>query len=123
MTGSVSSPQPATGYFEGERLELNWRFAYQPEFVPLLMHYLGAAPGLRILDVGCGSGFLARLLARTLAEVQVTGLDADQKLLDLGQEMLAREKLTAQVELQKGDAYHLPFPDATFDLATSQTLL
>ena len=117
------SPTPVTGFFEGERLELTWRYAYRPEFVPLLMDYLGARSGMCILDVGCGTGFLARLLARTLNAVQVVGIDADEKMLDLAHQLLEREGLAGQVELRQGDAYQLPFPDETFDLVTSQTLL
>ena len=125
MTHSKQSgPQtPVGGYFEGERLELIWRFAYPREYIPLLMDYLGARPGMRILESGCGSGFLSRLLARTLADVRVVGVDADEKMLDLGGEMLAREKLAGRVELRHGNAYQLPFPDETFDLVTSHTLL
>ncbi len=114
---------PVGGYFEGERLELIWRFAYPPEYIPLLMDYLGARPGMRILESGCGSGFLSRLLARTLDDVRVVGVDADKKMLGLGGEMLAREKLAGRVEFRHGNAYRLPFPDETFDLVTSQTLL
>jgi ubiquinone/menaquinone biosynthesis C-methylase UbiE len=114
---------PVTGFFEGDRLELNWRYVYRPEFIPLLMDYLGARPGMRILDVGCGSGFLSRLLARTLEDVHVVGLEADEKLLDLAHQMVEREGLTGQVELHQGDAYHLPFSDDSFDLVTSHTVL
>lgn len=122
-TESNRSPTPVPGFFEGEHLELIWRYAYQPEFVPRLMEYLGARPGMRILEVGCGTGFLARLLARTLEDVQMVGLDADAKMLDLAHRMLEREGLAGQVGLHQGDAYQLPFPDETFDLVTSQTLL
>lgn len=117
------SPPPVTGFFEGERLELAWRYAYRSEFVPLLLAYLGARPGMSILDTGCGTGFLARLLARTLAAVQVVGLEADEKMLALAEQMLAGEGLTSQVEFRQGDAYQIPYPDQTFDLVTSQTLL
>ena len=122
-TKSTQPPAPVTGYFEGERLELNWRDAYRPEFIPLLMAYLGVRPGMRILDAGCGTGFLARLLARALADVQIVGLDADHKMLVLAQQMLAREELAAQVELHLGDTYQLPYPAETFDLVTSHTVL
>ena len=120
---SKSTHAPVSGYFEGERLELAWRYAYRPEFIPLLMNYLGANNGMSILDVGCGSGFLSRLLAKTLSDVQIIGLDADEKMLSLAEQMLARDGVSVQVTLQKGDAYHLPFADETFDLVTSHTLL
>lgn len=115
--------KPVSGYFEGQRLELVWWQAYRPEYIPLLLNYLGIQPGMRILDVGCGTGFLSRLLARNLDDLAIVGVDADEKLLDLGRQMLAHENLTEHVELQPGNAYQLPFPDATFDLATSHTLL
>lgn len=119
-----SEPQtPIVGYFEGERLELIWRYAYRPEFVPLLIEYLGARPGTHILDAGCGTGFLSRLLAKALENVQVKGVDTDQKLLGLGHQMVEREKLSKNVKLSEGNAYQLPFPDETFDLVTSHTLL
>ena len=110
-------------YFEGDWMELSSRYAYRPEYLPLLVDYLGVAPGMRVLEVGCGTGFLARLLARTLDGLQIIGLDADDHLLDLARPLIARDLVSLQVELCEGDAYHLPFSDETFDLVTSQTLL
>ena len=114
---------PVTGYFDGEQLERGWRYAYRPEFIPLLVDYVGARPGLRILDVGCGTGCFARLLALSVDDVRVVGVDGDEELVDRGRQLLKQEELADRVELQKGDAYDLPFPDGTFDLVTSHTLL
>ena len=122
MKHNPQSQPPLSGYFEGERLELVWRYAYRPEFIPLLMDYLGAQPGMRILDMGCGTGFLSRLLAQIFEESWVVGLDADETLLNLGRQMLESHGLT-NVELRQGNAYQIPYPDETFDLVTSQTLL
>ena len=41
MKKSSASSTPVDGYFKGENLELTWRYAYRPEFVPLLLDYLG----------------------------------------------------------------------------------
>ncbi len=87
------------------------------------MTYLGAQSGMKILEVGCGTGFLARLLCQMLDDIRVTGLEADKKLLALARRLVEREALTAQVELQCGNAYQLPYPDESFDLVTSQTFL
>ncbi len=114
---------PVSNYFEGDRLEQNWRYAYRPEFIPLLLEYLGVRPGLSILDTGCGSGFLSRMIARAMSDVRVVGLDADAKMLSLARQMLAREDLADQIELHQGNAYRLPFAGETFDLTTSHTLL
>lgn len=117
------SPKPMPGRWEGERLELSWRYAYRPEFTPLLLNYLGALPGTQILEVGSGSGFLGRLLAGSLDEAQVTAVDADGELLVTASRLVAHESLADRVRLVHGDGYRLPFPDESFDLVTSQTLL
>jgi SAM-dependent methyltransferase len=125
MTKTTRSqpPTPKTGFWEGESLELGRRYAYPPESLPLLLNYLGAQAQMRILDVGCGSGFLTRLLARSLPEVNVVGLDADEKLLELAHQQLAEEGLENRVELLQGNAYELPFEPESFDLTTSYTVL
>ena len=62
-------------------------------------------------------------MAQNLQNVQVVGLEGEGKLLSLGQEKLALERLEDRVSLGQGDAYQLPFNDGAFDLATSHTLL
>lgn len=119
--GSVTAP--AAGCFVGDRLELVWQYAYRREFIPLLLDYLGARDGMRVLDAGCGTAFLARLLATHLAGVQIAGLDADTDMLQRGQELLQRAGFTDRIRLFQGDGYDIPFPDDSFDLVTSQTFL
>lgn len=118
-----SIQNPVEGYFEGERLELMWRYVYRPEFIPLLKTYIGVESGMNILDIGCGTGFFSRFLAKHVKNLRIVGLERDEKLIDIGQDMVAREGLINDVEIMKGDAYKLPFPDETFDMVTSQTLL
>jgi ubiquinone/menaquinone biosynthesis C-methylase UbiE len=60
-------------------------------------------PG-RILDVACGTGFLTRYLRG-----EVTGLDASEKMLKMAQETVP------EATFIRGDAFNLPFPDASFD--------
>ena len=120
---STPSQDAASGYFEGERLELIWRHAYRPEFVPLLIEYLGVSSGSEVLDVGCGTGFLSRLLARSVPGAHITGIDTDDAALETGREMVALEKLEGLVELVSGSAFELPFASGHFDAVTSQTLL
>lgn len=117
------TPTARAGYFQGDRMELGLRYAYRPEFVPLLMAYLGARPGTSVLEVGCGSGFLARLLARTLPDVRVHGLDSDASLLDVAGQMQARDGRKGQISWGQADAFRLPFRDDHFDLVTSHRLL
>jgi SAM-dependent methyltransferase len=66
----------------------------------------------RILDVGCGSGELTRVL-REDSDATIVGLDADRSLL-------ARADADGRV---LGDATRLPFRDDAFDLVVCQALL
>jgi SAM-dependent methyltransferase len=67
-------------------------------------------PGLRALDLGCGTGTLLGLLQRTAPELVLTGFDPDPVALDR-----ARRKLGGGVQLDRGFSDALPYPDASFD--------
>jgi 2-polyprenyl-6-hydroxyphenyl methylase/3-demethylubiquinone-9 3-methyltransferase len=71
----------------------------------------------RVLDVGCGAGFLSNHLAREGFEV--TGLDASQASIDVA----ARHDLTGRARYLLGDALLLPFPDASFDVVCAMDFL
>jgi SAM-dependent methyltransferase len=87
---------------------------------PVLFEYLGDMEGLRILDAGCGAGYLARLLTRRGAVV--TGVDFSPKLLAMAQEEEARDPLG--VTYRQADLADLgPFEDETFDVAVSNVVL
>jgi demethylmenaquinone methyltransferase/2-methoxy-6-polyprenyl-1,4-benzoquinol methylase len=71
------------------------------------------------LDICCGSGDLAQLLAHNVGkEGQVIGLDFSQSQLAIAQQR--HQQLCPQLPIiwQVGDALQLPFPDHSFDCAT-----
>jgi ubiquinone/menaquinone biosynthesis C-methylase UbiE len=74
----------------------------------------------RVLDVGCGSGQLARHLARRGAFV--VGLDLSSGMLALAQEEQVANTAGA-VALVLGSTYLLPFANATFDFVVSWNVL
>lgn len=72
-------------------------------------------PGLRWLDVGCGTGAVAKRAAE--AGATVTGID-------LAPEMIARAKTRAdelglEIDYGTADCEELPFEDASFDVVSS----
>ncbi|EMA69830.1 methyltransferase type 11 [Halorubrum aidingense JCM 13560] len=70
-----------------------------------------------VLDVGCGTGELTRVLdAETPAETTVIGVDADLDLLAVAREETALSYVA-------GDATRLPVPDDAVDLVVCQALL
>jgi len=73
--------------------------------------FLAPTEGLRVLDVGTGTGRAAIALARRGAIV--TGVDASAEMLDVA-ERRAREA-GASVTFVRGDAHGLNFPDRSFD--------
>ncbi|HCE07609.1 MAG TPA: dimethylmenaquinone methyltransferase, partial [Oxalobacteraceae bacterium] len=73
----------------------------------------GLAPGGSALDVACGSGKLTAELARRAgSEGRVVGLDFSVEMLEV-----ARRDHQG-IEFVEGDALHLPFDDASFDVST-----
>jgi SAM-dependent methyltransferase len=72
--------------------------------------------GRDALDVATGSGNLALRLAA--AGARVTGLDLVDELLDVARARAAASG-SDDIAWVAGDAEQLPFPDASFDVATS----
>jgi ubiquinone/menaquinone biosynthesis C-methylase UbiE len=72
-------------------------------------------PGVKVLDVACGSGNLAIPAARAGAEV--TGVDIAPNLLEQARRRAEAEKLIAKFD--EGDAEKLPYADASFDVVMS----
>jgi ubiquinone/menaquinone biosynthesis C-methylase UbiE len=79
---------------------------------------LQAVPAPRaVLDVGCGTGVLLRLLAeRVRGQVPLLGVDPSPAMITEGH---AVRDLDARVRLVEGSAEDLPFPDDRFDLVVS----
>jgi sterol 24-C-methyltransferase len=78
---------------------------------------IGARPGARVLDVGCGRGRIANdLVARS--GVHVTGLNIDPTQLASARAFAERNGLADRSEWVEGSMNDpLPFPDASFDAA------
>ncbi|MBX5437515.1 MAG: demethylmenaquinone methyltransferase [Alicyclobacillaceae bacterium] len=84
------------------------------------MRQIELAPGGCAIDVAAGTGDWTLALARRVGSGgYVVGLDFCREMLDVAREKLRRHDVRgARVEWVEGDAMQLPFPDATFDVAT-----
>ena len=76
-------------------------------FIPALLEAAGVRPGVRVLDVASGPGYVAEGAARLGAEV--TGLDFAPQMV-----RLARSRHPT-LQFRAGDAQALPFTDRSFD--------
>jgi ubiquinone/menaquinone biosynthesis C-methylase UbiE len=76
-----------------------------------------AAPN-RVLDVGCGTGYLLRVLAHRYPDAQrLVGVDAASQMIRAASAFTEDDRLTFSVRV----AEDLRYPDATFDLIVSTT--
>lgn len=118
ITASQARRTPMTdaasmqGEFWGARVR-DWTEINEPawrEVFTIAMDKAGAAPGRRLLDVGCGAGG-ALLVAREMG-ADVAGLDASVNLA-----AIAAERLPA-ARIEVGDMEAMPFDDGSFDVVT-----
>ncbi len=79
----------------------------------------GLAPGLRVLDVGCGLGGSARYLAAEHG-CRVTGVDLTKDYIEAAVELAALVGLGGKVEFRQASALALPFADAAFDVVWTE---
>lgn len=87
-----------------------------------LIQVAAPRPGDRVLDVGCGTGIVARKLALQLGDaVAVTGIDASPNMLAVARAASTRDGVT--VDWHEGRAEQLPFAEHSFDLVLSQFAL
>jgi ubiquinone/menaquinone biosynthesis C-methylase UbiE len=76
-----------------------------------------ASPG-RVLDVGCGTGYLLRTLAGRYPDAQqLCGIDAAPQMIATASAFAGDDRLTFTI----GGAEELGYPDGTFDLIVSTT--
>ena len=72
------------------------------------------SPPSRVLDVGTGTGAVARLVAARAPEAQIEAVDVSARMIEQAQRLTD----SPRVHFQVGDAQKLPFPGGAFDLVT-----
>ena len=81
-------------------------------------------PGDAVLEVGCGSGVLARWLARrTAPRNRITGVDISPYLLREAKALARQAGLEGAIEFRDGNAEALPFSDNSFEVVMSVTVI
>jgi ubiquinone/menaquinone biosynthesis C-methylase UbiE len=74
-------------------------------------------PDQRVLDLGCGTGTLSLRVKRACPGAEVSGVDADPRMLRAAVAKAKRAGL--EVAFTRGFAESLPYPDGTFDRVVS----
>jgi SAM-dependent methyltransferase len=73
-----------------------------------------ASPPRRVLDLGTGTGAVARLVAERFPEAEIVGADMAPQMIEEARRVTDSPRITYQV----ADAQKLPFADGAFDLVT-----
>ena len=93
--------------YGGYRYDGRWR----PIAARMAAHY-GLKPGDRVLDVGCGKGYLLHELAQVIPGLEIAGLD-------ISGYAIGNAKPEVRPFLQAGTATTLPFEVDSFDFVVS----
>lgn len=93
--------------YGGMRYDGRWR-----KVAHAMAEHYGIKPGDKILDVGCGKGFLIYDFTQEIPGVEVTGLDISEYAKEH-----AKEEVADRIAI--GNAKELPFEDNSFDLVVS----
>jgi ubiquinone/menaquinone biosynthesis C-methylase UbiE len=85
-------------------------------------------PGLTVLDAGTGTARIPVLINQMLSRQQrplwqITAIDLAANMLKLAAEHVAKAGLEAEIQLAQVDAKQLPYPDASFDLVISNSIV
>ena len=72
-------------------------------------------PGMQLLDVGCGPGFLSARLATAIAPGHLHGIDIEPSQIELAR-AVAHEREIDNATYVVADAIDLPFADNSFDV-------
>lgn len=72
---------------------------------------------VKILDAGCGEGFITDLIGRNVKHAKITGLEYTKEALEIARSM------NAEIDFVQGDIYKLPFGENTFDIVLCTEVL
>jgi len=111
----------ATGGRDTKRLQLLHE-VYGPA-TEVLLRRAGLRSGLRVVEIGCGSGNTACWVAEQLApEGSVLAVDVSPEQIEQARQQAERRSLP-NIEFQVADAYSPRLPEGTFDLAYCRMVL
>ncbi|WP_227354128.1 class I SAM-dependent methyltransferase [Haladaptatus salinisoli] len=117
--------EPAGWQLEQSAPEAYERYLVPPMFAPWAERLIDATDferDDRVLDVGCGTGIVARRITDRPGGVgTVVGLDINEKMLEVAETAAAKSQL--EIEWRRGDVTDLPFSDGAFDVVLCQQAL
>lgn len=81
----------------------------------------GLNPGMNVLDLACGPGFISCELAKAVENGTVTGVDINEELIFTAHQAKVSEKVD-NVSFSLGNVYNLDLPENSFDFVYARFL-
>ena len=106
-------------YWDGERQYGYGGYSYDGRWHPVaeaMVNHYGLKPGDRILDIGCGKGYLLYEFTQILPGIEIAGIDISKYAIEN-----AKEEVNPYLTV--GNATSLPYEDDYFDDIISITTL
>jgi protein-L-isoaspartate(D-aspartate) O-methyltransferase len=106
-------------YWDGDRKVGYGGYRYDGRWFSVaeaMSRYYHLQPGAKILDVGCGKGFLLYEFTKVVPDAKIAGIDISQYAIDNAKEEV-------KPFLRVGNAIELPYEDQSFDFVVSVTTL
>lgn len=119
VAASGIAAMPGTAAFFSDFDRLREAEECEPYEFSNRIHGYENSRGKRVLDVGCGNGYVLSRYARHGAEV--CGIDLTETALNLSRRRFELEGLKG--EFRATDGNRIPYPDASFDIACSMGVL
>ena len=95
------------GHYDDGRMSKWFRY-----FQSKIIDQVNPQPKQKILDVGCGTGWAVREIARQVPEADAYGIDISGEMIRLAQQ---QSQGLESAHFQQGDSEHISFPDEHFD--------
>lgn len=87
-----------------------------------ILRQFGLRDGMRLLEVGCGPGYVTEQLAELIPGGSITAVDAHPSMIAAARARLA-QTIHIPLSLVETSVVKLPLPDASFDFAYARLLL
>ncbi len=107
-----------------QRLEERGETPSQSRLRRRFLRFAGVRSGARVLEVGSGSGIVARDLARTVGpRGEVVGVDPSRTFVVAARRLARRHGLGRRIQFRQASGDRLPFRTARFDVTLAMTVL
>lgn len=109
MFDSIAPKYDFLNHFLSMGIDKSWR----KKAIALLRN----RPVVKLLDIATGTGDFAIEAAKN-KNIQITGIDISEQMLEEGRKKIEKLKLSQQIKLEKGDSEKIQFADNEFDAVT-----